>query len=49
MTDSTTSPRFVVYTLCLPDGTPFYVGMGSPKRPYAHDTEARNGCCLSQV
>lgn len=37
-------PRFVVYTLCYPNGKPFYVGKGSPARPYAHESEARRGC-----
>lgn len=44
MKQSTIGPRFVVYTLCLPNGSPFYVGHGSPQRPYAHDYEARRGC-----
>jgi hypothetical protein len=46
MRKSTTppGPRFVVYTLCLPNGTPFYVGRGTRQRPYAHDSEARRGC-----
>lgn len=37
-------PRFYVYILCRPNGKPFYVGKGSGKRIFKHDTEARNGC-----
>lgn len=31
--------RYYVYSLCLPDGTPFYVGKGSGTRAYDHLAE----------
>lgn len=44
MKKSITTPRFVVYALCFPNGKPFYIGRGGPARPFAHKYEARNGC-----
>lgn len=39
------SKRFYVYTLCHPDGTPFYVGKGTSSRLFHHIQEAfRNTC-----
>ncbi len=35
--------RWYVYTLCRPDGSPFYVGKGSGQRVYCHAAEARRG------
>lgn len=40
---SIASPRFYVYILCRPNGTPFYVGKGSNGRIYDHEREARSG------
>lgn len=37
------SLRFYVYVLARPDGTPFYVGKGSGRRVFEHETEARSG------
>lgn len=37
------SPRFYVYILCRPNGKPFYVGKGSGRRVFDHDSEARSG------
>lgn len=37
------SPRFYVYVLARPDGTPFYVGKGQKSRVQDHEREARNG------
>src|SRR5690349_1278384 len=37
------SPRFYVYILSRPDGRPFYVGKGSGRRIFDHDSEARSG------
>jgi len=34
---------FYVYVLARPDGRPFYVGKGTGKRIYKHDSEARSG------
>jgi hypothetical protein len=36
-------PRFYVYVLCRPNGKPFYVGKGTGRRVFDHDTEARSG------
>jgi hypothetical protein len=38
--------RFYVYTLCTPDGTPFYVGKGQGSRIANHESEARSGECI---
>jgi hypothetical protein len=37
------SPRFYVYVLARPNGSPFYVGKGTGTRIYDHDNEARCG------
>lgn len=37
-------PRFYVYLLCRPNGKPFYVGKGSGRRVFNHDSEARRDC-----
>lgn len=37
-------PRFYVYLLARPNGKVFYVGKGSKKRTFAHETEAKSGC-----
>lgn len=36
-------PRFYVYVLCQPNGSPFYVGKGQGNRINAHESAARNG------
>lgn len=33
----------MVYELCYPWGEPFYVGKGTPTRPYDHEKNARKG------
>jgi hypothetical protein len=35
--------QFVVYELQRPDGVPFYVGKGHPRRPWDHIRQARRG------
>lgn len=37
------SPRFYVYVLARPDGSPFYVGKGQGRRLLDHESEARSG------
>jgi len=38
------TPRYYVYVLARPDGTPFYVGKGSGRRVFDHEREAASGC-----
>lgn len=38
------TPRFCVYVLARPDGTPFYVGKGTKSRVFDHEDEAQSGC-----
>lgn len=38
------TPRFYVYMITLPDGSPLYIGKGSRYRVFAHEREARTDC-----
>lgn|GEM_PF-1240690 len=40
---SVPAPRYYVYVLARPDGSPFYVGKGQGKRITVHEYEARTG------